>query len=275
MTTFLLTHWARDRTRGPKLPLEWVVRKMTRDTAELYGLRDRGVARARDEGRPQRDRLRPRCASRCPSWCTTCRPAARRLIQRARGYEATVVSGEVTMRDGEHTGALPGPAGARGAPGMSGPRRNAEQQGVDAADPERLVRGRVEQGPRAPATCSALRYFGQELVLFRTRSGQAHVLDAYCPHLGAHLGDGGRVVGETLRCPFHGWQYDGSRARASRIPYCERIPPQARVRAWDVQEEQRDDLRLAPRRGASRRTGSSRSCPRSATRTGPSRARSS
>jgi N-acyl-D-aspartate/D-glutamate deacylase len=43
MTTFLLTHWARDRKRGPKLPLEWVVRKMTRDTARLYGLNDRGV----------------------------------------------------------------------------------------------------------------------------------------------------------------------------------------------------------------------------------------
>ena len=43
MTTFLLTHWARDRTRGPRLPLEWVVRKMTRDTAELYGLGDRGT----------------------------------------------------------------------------------------------------------------------------------------------------------------------------------------------------------------------------------------
>jgi N-acyl-D-aspartate/D-glutamate deacylase len=43
MTTFLLTHWARDRSRGPKLPIEWVVRKMTRDTAWLYGLRDRGV----------------------------------------------------------------------------------------------------------------------------------------------------------------------------------------------------------------------------------------
>ncbi|MFO0183529.1 MAG: ATP-binding cassette domain-containing protein, partial [Alphaproteobacteria bacterium] len=43
MTTSLLTHWARDRKRGPRLPLEWVVRKMTRETSELYDLRDRGV----------------------------------------------------------------------------------------------------------------------------------------------------------------------------------------------------------------------------------------
>ncbi len=82
-----------------------------------------------------------------------------------------------------------------------------------------------------------LHYFGQDLVLFRTRSGQARVLDAYCPHLGAHLGHGGRVMGETVRCPFHGWQYDGTTGECVHIPYCERIPPRAVVRAWDVQEK--------------------------------------
>ena len=61
-----------------------------------------------------------------------------------------------------------------------------------------------------------LHYFGEELVLFRTRSGQARVLDAFCAHLGAHLGHGGRVMGETLRCPFHGWQYDGASGRCPR-----------------------------------------------------------
>jgi phenylpropionate dioxygenase-like ring-hydroxylating dioxygenase large terminal subunit len=82
-----------------------------------------------------------------------------------------------------------------------------------------------------------LHYFGQDLVLFRTRGGEARVLDAYCPHLGAHLGHGGRVMGETVRCPFHGWQYDGASGECVAIPYCERIPPRARVRAWDVQEK--------------------------------------
>ena len=82
-----------------------------------------------------------------------------------------------------------------------------------------------------------LEYFGEELVIFRTRSGQAKVLDAFCPHLGAHLGHGGRVMGETIRCPFHAWQYDGSSGECTHIPYCERIPPQARVRAWDVLEK--------------------------------------
>jgi nitrite reductase/ring-hydroxylating ferredoxin subunit len=82
-----------------------------------------------------------------------------------------------------------------------------------------------------------LQYFGEELVLFRTRSGQARVLDPFCPHLGAHLGHGGRVMGETVRCPFHGWQYDGQSGACTHIPYCERIPPKARVRAWEVQEK--------------------------------------
>jgi nitrite reductase/ring-hydroxylating ferredoxin subunit len=82
-----------------------------------------------------------------------------------------------------------------------------------------------------------IHYFGEELVVFRTRSGQARVLDPFCPHLGAHLGHGGRVMGETIRCPFHGWQYDGQSGACTHIPYCERIPPKARVRAWDVQEK--------------------------------------
>jgi len=80
-------------------------------------------------------------------------------------------------------------------------------------------------------------YFGEELVLFRTRSGQAKVLDPFCPHLGAHFGHGGRVMGETLRCPFHGWQFDGTSGECTHIPYCERIPAQARVRSWPVQEK--------------------------------------
>jgi N-acyl-D-aspartate/D-glutamate deacylase len=107
MTTFLLTHWARDRKRGPKLPLEWVVRKMTRDTAELYGLRDRGVVapgKKADLNVIDWERL----ALALPELVFDLPAGARRLIQRARGYEATIVSGQVTFRNGEHTGALPG-----------------------------------------------------------------------------------------------------------------------------------------------------------------------
>jgi N-acyl-D-aspartate/D-glutamate deacylase len=107
MTTFLLTHWARDRRRGPRLPVEWVVRKMTRDTAELYGLRDRGVVapgKKADLNVIDWERLQlalPELVFDLPA-------GARRLIQRARGYDATIVSGQVTFLQGEHTGALPG-----------------------------------------------------------------------------------------------------------------------------------------------------------------------
>ncbi len=93
-----------------------------------------------------------------------------------------------------------------------------------------------------PGDVKRVRAFGQELVVFRTRSGKAHALDAYCAHLGAHLAEGGRVMGETIRCPFHAWQYDGT-GTCVTIPYCERIPPKARVRAWDVVE--RNDMILA------------------------------
>ncbi len=79
-------------------------------------------------------------------------------------------------------------------------------------------------------------YFNRELVIFRTREGRLHVLDAYCPHLGAHLAEGGRVVGETVRCPFHAWQYDGT-GRCVHIPYSKKDPPKkAVVFSWPVIE---------------------------------------
>ncbi len=81
-----------------------------------------------------------------------------------------------------------------------------------------------------------LHYFGEELVLFRGEDGEARVLDAYCPHLGAHLGRGGTVVRDSIRCPFHAWRFDGTGA-CVEIPYARKIPPKARVRAWPVCEK--------------------------------------
>ena len=81
-----------------------------------------------------------------------------------------------------------------------------------------------------------IRYFGRDLVLFRGESGAAHVLDAHCPHLGAHLGRGGRVEGDTLRCPFHAWRFDGG-GICVEVPYARKIPPKARVRSWTVSEK--------------------------------------
>lgn len=115
MTTSMLTLWSRDRSRGEKLPLEWVVRKMTQDTATLYGLNDRGVLKPGMKGDVNiidYDNL----ALEIPQLVNDLPAGARRFIQRARGYEATIVSGQVTFRNGEHTGALPGKV-VRGAQG--------------------------------------------------------------------------------------------------------------------------------------------------------------
>ena len=77
---------------------------------------------------------------------------------------------------------------------------------------------------------------GRDLVLFRDEEGEAHVLDAHCAHLGAHLGHGGRVDGKCVRCPFHAWLWDGS-GRCVEIPYAKKIPAKARVRSWPVVEK--------------------------------------
>jgi 3-ketosteroid 9alpha-monooxygenase subunit A len=80
-----------------------------------------------------------------------------------------------------------------------------------------------------------LRYFGKDLVLFRTEAGEARVFDAFCPHLGAHLGHGGKVSGEGLVCPFHAWRFD-ARGDCVEIPYAKRVPPKAKIDCWPVVE---------------------------------------
>jgi nitrite reductase/ring-hydroxylating ferredoxin subunit len=79
------------------------------------------------------------------------------------------------------------------------------------------------------------RYFGEELVLFRAEDGTAQLFDAFCAHLGAHLGHGGHVEGNCIRCPFHSWKYDVT-GECVEIPYATRIPKGAAVRAWAVRE---------------------------------------
>jgi N-acyl-D-aspartate/D-glutamate deacylase len=105
--TFLLTHWARDRHRGPKFSLEYVVRKQTLDTATLYGLSDRGVI---EVGKKADVNVIDMAALtlELPRMVYDLPAGGRRLIQSARGYDATVVSGAVTRRHGVDTGARPG-----------------------------------------------------------------------------------------------------------------------------------------------------------------------
>ena len=107
MPTFMLTHWARDRSRGEGLPLEFAVKKMTQDTARLYGLNDRGVLRPGMKGDVNIIDLE-RLQLRAPELAHDLPADGRRLIQKAEGFVATIVSGEVIMRDGEDTGARPG-----------------------------------------------------------------------------------------------------------------------------------------------------------------------
>lgn len=105
--TFLLTHWARDRRRGQKLPLEYVIRKQSHDTAQLFGLSDRGVieiGKRADVNVIDMDALTlhpARMAYDLPA-------GGSRLVQGASGYSATIVNGVVTRRDGVDTGARPG-----------------------------------------------------------------------------------------------------------------------------------------------------------------------
>jgi nitrite reductase/ring-hydroxylating ferredoxin subunit len=87
----------------------------------------------------------------------------------------------------------------------------------------------------APGAVVSRRAFGREMVVFRTRAGQPGVLPAHCPHLGAHLGQGGRVDDEAIRCPMHGFRFDPSGACLS-TPYGARVPPTARAQAVEVRE---------------------------------------
>ena len=84
-------------------------------------------------------------------------------------------------------------------------------------------------------TVLPVRSFGQDLVVFRGEDGIAHVLDAMCPHLGANLGVGGKVVGNEIECPFHAWRFGGDGV-CTHIPYSQNIPGKARVACWPVQE---------------------------------------
>ena len=75
-----------------------------------------------------------------------------------------------------------------------------------------------------------LRYFGKDLAIWRGEDGRVRITDAWCKHLGAHMGHGGKVHGNLLECPFHAWRYDGEKGVVKEIPYAKAIAPsQAQV----------------------------------------------
>jgi len=107
MPTFILMHWGRDRTKGVRFPLEFLVRKLTSDTARAYGMHNRGALKPgylADINVIDFAKLRlhrPEAIHDLPT-------GGRRLVQRVEGYRYTVKSGEVTFENGEFTGTLPG-----------------------------------------------------------------------------------------------------------------------------------------------------------------------
>lgn len=107
MPTFMLTHWTRDRSRGPRLGLEAMVRRQTLDTARVYGLHDRGALKVglkADINVIDYARL----ALHAPRMVHDLPAGGRRLVQEAEGYVATLVAGQPIMENKQATGALPG-----------------------------------------------------------------------------------------------------------------------------------------------------------------------
>ncbi len=107
LPSFMLTHWVRDRSRGPRLPLEFVVKRLTSETADFFGFQDRGrlaVGKKADVNVLDLDTLRlhhPELRHDLPA-------GGKRLVQRVDGYSATIVSGQPIFEYGEETGARPG-----------------------------------------------------------------------------------------------------------------------------------------------------------------------
>jgi 3-ketosteroid 9alpha-monooxygenase subunit A len=103
----------------------------------------------------------------------------------------------------------------------------------------------VAASDEVTATPLAVRYFGQDLALYRGQSGRAYLVEAYCPHMGTHLAknttsyvvrDKQRVEGESIRCPYHAWRF-GPDGRCNEIPYYKGpIPAAARLKSWKVEE---------------------------------------
>jgi phenylpropionate dioxygenase-like ring-hydroxylating dioxygenase large terminal subunit len=86
-----------------------------------------------------------------------------------------------------------------------------------------------------PGEILSLRYFGEELICWRGEDGLAHVQGAYCAHLGANIGCGGFVKGDSVVCPFHHWRYDGE-GRNVEIPYRDKPQRAARLTSYPTFE---------------------------------------
>ncbi|KAF8980751.1 hypothetical protein BGZ46_003750, partial [Entomortierella lignicola] len=88
-----------------------------------------------------------------------------------------------------------------------------------------------------PGQVISVNGLGRAFAVFRGAVDQeVHVLDALCPHLGANMAIGGVVEGDAVKCPFHGWKFDGSSGQCIDIPYAKSIPNLARTKRWTHRE---------------------------------------
>ncbi len=94
----------------------------------------------------------------------------------------------------------------------------------------------TESKDLAVGEVKTVQYLGREFVVFRAEDGTACVFDPYCPHLGAHLGYGGVVEGNAIRCPFHHWKFDAT-GQCIDVPYAKRIPARAQIQSYPACEK--------------------------------------
>jgi len=88
-----------------------------------------------------------------------------------------------------------------------------------------------------PGELKSVHRLGQDFIVARGEDGKAGIFDAYCPHLGAHIGKGGKVCGNKVQCPFHGWVFDIADGKCSEIPYAKKVPPKAGLETWPTLEQ--------------------------------------
>ncbi|KAF9905825.1 hypothetical protein EC991_001230 [Linnemannia zychae] len=95
----------------------------------------------------------------------------------------------------------------------------------------------ARSGDVKPGQVISVNGLGRAFAVFRGETDEeVHVLDAMCPHLGANMAIGGLVEGDGLRCPFHGWKFEGSSGQCSDIPYAKNIPNMAKTKRWTHRE---------------------------------------
>ena len=108
----------------------------------------------------------------------------------------------------------------------------------ESTAPHRYPRGWFPVGLTtevATGEIKSVHYFGRQMIVYRGEDGVARISDAYCPHLGADIGVGGKVEDNCVRCPFHAWKF-GPDGACVEVPYAKRIPPRARIGTYPVDE---------------------------------------